>query len=50
MGGYDSAQIADLVGSYILNTQYKLDTTMMIVFYTSQIVMVLSVLMYKKRL
>ena len=54
MGGYGSAQIADLVGLYILNalveslTLYKSDYTIMMVFYTSPIVMVLSVLVYKK--
>ena len=53
MGGYDSAQIADVVGLYILNTHcrianpYKLDYA---VFYTSPIVMVLSVRVHRKRL
>ena len=51
MGGYDSAQIADLVGLYIYQitlvrslTWYKFDYTVMTVFHTSPIVMGLSVL------
>ena len=55
MGGYNSAQIADLVGLYIYQiplveslTRYKLDYTIMTVFNTSPTVMVLSVLVNKK--
>ena len=54
--GYDSSQIADLVGLYILNmltrniSPQQLGLFMMMVYYISQIVMALFALAYKRGL
>ena len=56
MGGYDSTQIADLMGLYVLNTLSRIVDPIQIGLYQNDdilyipIVMVLSVLVYRKRL
>ena len=57
MGGYDSSQIADLVGLYILDILTRIISPqqvglyrMMMGYYISQIVMALLALAYKKGL